>query len=178
MKTNSESSAAGNETASAAMNESDVQEMSSGAAMLIERMKANPDEFKYGGRFYRVAESMVLSETQRWISARDIKALRAAYEEHIVEGEFTEWVYNEIFSPKEESVGQFAVPHTANSARAMVHAKNQIAGNLIGGGFTDTRAYHTPLQGAAANIGAASVRIGNTTLTESMLTQIKTKLGL
>lgn len=106
MKTNSESSVAENETANAAANELDVQGMSSGAAMLIERMKTNPDDFKYGGKFHRVVQA--LESDQSWISARDKRALAPAYDLHIQEAEFTEWVYGEIFTPKVEQPKQKA----------------------------------------------------------------------
>lgn len=98
MKTNSESSAAENETANAVTNESGEQGMSSGAAMLIERMKTNPDDFKFSGKFFRVVDSIHEPE-QRWISSRDMRALRAAYELHIRESEFAAWVVETIFSP-------------------------------------------------------------------------------
>jgi hypothetical protein len=74
--------------------------MSAGAEMLISRMKTNPEDFKYGGRFFRVVDALA-SPPQAWVSQRDIAALRPAYEEHIQEAEFSAWVYGEIFNQEE-----------------------------------------------------------------------------
>jgi len=78
---------------------SDDLNMSAGAEMLIARMKTNPEDFQYGAKFYRVVKA--LEDGQQWVSRRDRDALRRAYDMNIVEGDFTEWVYGEIFNPKE-----------------------------------------------------------------------------
>ena len=171
MKTNSESSAAENETASAATNESDVQGMSSGAAMLIERMKTNPDDFKYGGRFYRVVDALK-SVDQHFLSERDLLALRPAYELHILEALLTEWVYGEIFNPKvEEPTG----------ARLYTQAMTLDSSGNLGIGTTPSSFFAAPVAPAFAvnpNAGNPIMTLGQTTLTESMLQQVKNKLGL
>ena len=137
MKTNSESSAAENETANAATNELDVQGMSSGAAMLIERMRTNPDDFKYGGRFYLVVQG--LESDQSWISARDKRALNPAYELHIQEAEFTEWVYGVIFAPKVEQPEQKAY---AGSLLTPAMITQQALG-VLENSLTDSYRYNT-----------------------------------
>ena len=91
-----------NEELSSAEKKTEPANMSAGAEMLIERMKTNPEDFKHNGRFYRVVEASNQNMPhQGWVSARDALAIRAAYEEHIQEADFTEWVYNEIFNPEE-----------------------------------------------------------------------------
>ena len=158
--------------------------MSAGAEMLIERMKTNPEDFKYGGKFYRVVQA--LTDGQTWISKRDRAVLREVYEETVVEADFSAWVYNEIFNPKEEEPQQ---PYQQAYARAlgasMVNTKNAIAGQVLtGGGWVDTTAiYGSPLQGvtttspgsitAATSIGTSGVHVS-----DSMISQIKNKLGL
>ena len=122
--------------------------------MLIERMKTNPDDFKYSGRFYRVVEAMNAPHGQGWVSERDQEALRSAYQEHIQEAEFSEWVYNEIFNPKEEEPnpiymmqGQKAQMQQAmlNSTRSGMYASGMT--NLLqpgmAVGLTDTNATST-----------------------------------
>ena len=100
--TNSELSDDESATAPTTKPESAALNMSAGAEMLIARMKTNPDDFKYGGRFYRVMESANRAHGDGWITERDCRALQDAYGEHIQEADFSEWVYNEIFNPKEE----------------------------------------------------------------------------
>ena len=160
--------------------------------MLIERMKTNPEDFRYGGRFYRVVDA-VNAKGQGWISDRDWIALRDAYDVIVKEAEFSEWVYGEIFNPKEPEPASQNI-YTQNLARSMQQTKNAIAGGVFQSGFSDPHGiYGSPLQGTTlvgasplngaaltvnANAGNSTMTLGNTTLSESMLDQIKNKLGL
>jgi len=192
--TNSESLDAESATEPTTKPESDASTMSAGAEMLIARMKTNPEDFNYNGKFYRVIEAVRAGAPyQGWISTRDTAALRAAYEANIQEPEFTEWVYGEIFNPKEPEPAT-AKMYTQNLAGSMMQAKNAVAGGVLQGAFTDPRGIYgsplqnaalvgaSPLQGAAltvnANAGNPTLTLGNTTISESMLSQIKNKLGL
>jgi hypothetical protein len=163
--TNSESLGAESATEPTTKPEQDALNMSAGAEMLIARMKTNPEDFRYNGRFYRVVGA-IDAAGQGWISARDAVALKAAYEEHIQEAEFSEWVYNEIFSPKEPASPKM---YTQNLAGSMMASQNAIAGGVLQGAFIDPRnAYGTsPLQGQLSSAGQGT-----------MLQQIKTKIGL
>jgi hypothetical protein len=108
--TNSDSLDAESATAPTTKPESDALNMSAGAEMLIERMKTNPDDFIYGGRFYKVRTAIerTSDDSSGWISPRDFEALVEAYGRLILEPLFSEWVYNEIFNPKEEEPSPFA----------------------------------------------------------------------
>ena len=174
--TNSESLGAESATAPTTKPESDASTMSAGAEMLIARMKTNPEDFRYSGKFYRVVKA--LEDGQQWVSKRDREALRRAYEEAIVEVEFSEWVYGEIFNPKEPEPASQNV-YTQNLAGSMMASKNAIANGVLQGAFIDPRnAYVTsPLQGMSL-VGSTAVTNAEPRLSESMLTQIKTKLGL
>ena len=154
--------------------------------MLIARMKTNIDDFKYGGKFYRVVEA-IQKQGQGWISPRDQLALQTAYSEHIQEAEFSEWVYGEIFTPKEEEDKSQRVYAQMQGQRAQM--QNAMQSALVQG----TGVYNTALNSGgistaatkpggvltvSANSGMPTITLGQTTLTESMLGQIKNKLGL
>lgn len=166
MKTNSDLSADESATASTTKPESDNVNMSAGAEMLIERMKTNPEDFKYGGRFYRVTQTVLNGHHAGWVSRRDYEALTSAYEGLFTEVEFSEWVYGEIFNPKEEPAPS-PWGHTFTPAMAVSSSGN------LGIGTSPTSALTVN-----ANAGNPMMTLGNTTLSESMLQQVKTKLGL
>jgi hypothetical protein len=211
--TNSESLGAESATEPTTKPESADLNMSAGAEMLIERMKTNPEDFKYGGKFYRVVEA-IQKQGQGWISPRDQLALQNAHSEHIQEAEFSEWVYGEIFTPKEEETpAGYQRAYTQNLAGSMMQAKNALAAQTLNGMFgtqamtmssngnlgvgTSTGANSLSVGAAGsttaltvagtsgqqlmtvdANSGNPTVTLGKTVLTESMLGQIKNKLGL
>jgi len=172
--TNLESFDAESATAPTTKPESDALNMSAGAEMLIERMKTNPDDFKYAGRFYRVVEAMNAPHGQGWVSERDQEALRSAYGEHIQEAEFSEWVYNEIFNPKEPEPVQNLYAQMQGQRTQMQNAMLRNAAVPLAIQPKGTGAMMT----LNANAGNPTMTLGNTTLSESMLTQIKNKLGL
>lgn len=146
--------------------------LSAGAEMLLARMKTNPEDFKYSGRFYRVVQTLQSpSMTGSWIPASDFDALKAAYEELFVEPEFNEWVYNEIFSPTDRDMAGVANKYTTSLANSMGTTKLQVS-NAILQGHSDPRVMST------ANSTQGSMYIGSEVLTEKMVTKIKNKLGL
>lgn len=176
--TNSESLGAESATAPTTKPESADLNMSAGAEMLIERMKTNPDDFKYGGKFYRVMDA-IQAKGQGWISDRDLVALSDAHDKHIKEAEFSEWVYGEIFIPKEPEPASPKM-YTQNLAGSMMQAKNTLAAQALNGMYGSAalqNAAQAPLT-VSANSGMPTIKLGQTVLTESMLGQIKTKLGL
>lgn len=147
--------------------ESDALNMSAGAEMLVARMKTNPEDFRYGGRFYRVAEAMNAPHGQGWVSERDQRALRSAYGEHIQEAEFSEWVYNEIFNPKEPEKDLHKMYAQAQGQKAQIQRAMQGA-MLTGTGY----------YGAALQPGMAVGLTDNTATNTSVFGSIKNKLGL
>lgn len=153
--------------------------ISAGAEMLIERMKTNPDDFKFQGKFYRVVQTLQSPPMAGagWIPSRDFAALKGAYEELVIEPEFNEWVYGAIFNPPEP-----VAPSSLSNAlgQSMLHTKNAVAGGLLSQAFSDPRALYA---NAAQQTTSNTISMGATTsadvqLTDSMLKQIKTKLGL
>lgn len=175
MKKNSNSCADESVNAPTTKPASEESNMSAGAEMLIERMKTNPEDFKYGGRFYRVVQA--LEDGQQWVSRRDRDALRVAYDATIKEAEFSEWVYGEIFNPKEPEP-DLQSKYANALGQSMMNTKNALAGQML----TPGAIYGSPLQGAAltvnANAGNPTMTLGNTTIDESTLKKIKNKLGL
>lgn len=130
--TNSESLGAESATAPTTKPESDDLNMSAGAEMLIARMKTNPEDFDYGGRFYRVRTAIEqTSDPAGWISPRDFEALTEAYGRLILEPKFSEWVYGEIFNPKED------VPLTSLYAQAQMQGqKVQLQNAMLAAGVS------------------------------------------
>jgi len=184
--TNSESLGAESATAPTTKPESADLSMSAGAEMLIERMKTNPEDFRYGGKFYRVMDA-IQAKGQGWISDRDLVALRDAHDKNIKEAEFSEWVYGEIFNPKEEETpAGYQRAYTQNLAQSLAQTKNAVASGVLSGVYGNNALQNTTLVGSSpstvmtvnANSGNPTLTLGQTALTESMLGQIKTKLGL
>jgi hypothetical protein len=165
--TNSESLDAESATAPTTKPESDAMNMSAGAEMLIARMKTNPEDFRYNGRFYRVVGA-IDAAGQGWISARDAVALKAAYEEHIQEAEFSEWVYNEIFNPKVEETNPYAYSNAMSQGQ-----KAQIQRAMQGAMLTGTGYY-----GAAIQPGMAVGLTDTNATSTSVFKSIKNTLGI
>jgi hypothetical protein len=165
--TNSESLGAESATEPTTKPESDAMNMSAGAEMLIARMKTNPDDFKYGGRFYRVVEAMNAPHGQGWVSERDQEALRLAYGEHIQEAEFSEWVYNEIFNPKEPEKDLHKMYAQAQGQKAQIQRAMQGA-MLTGTGY----------YGAAIQPGMAVGLTDTNATSTSVFKSIKNTLGI
>lgn len=180
MKKNSNSCADESATEPTTKPASEDSNMSAGAEMLIERMKTNPEDFKYGGRFYRVVDA-INAKGQGWISERDYRALASAYQEHMQEPDFTEWVYGEIFNPKEPDVAAQNVYAQMQGQKSQIQSQmaqqmgSAIYGNAIQNNLSSAPGSWTVSTGSAAT---NAIKLGNTTLSESMLTQIKNKLGL
>lgn len=164
--TNLESFAAESETVPTTKPKSDSVNMSAGAEMLVVRMKTNPEDFRYGGKFYRVTEA-IQKHGQGWISTRDQLALQSAYSEHIQEAEFSEWVYNEIFNPKEPEQDFHRMYAQAQGQKAQIQRAMQGA-MLTGTGY----------YGAALQPGMAVSLTDNTATNTSVLGSLKNKLGL
>ena len=174
MKKNSNSYADESVTEKPTKPASDGSSMSAGAEMLIERMKTNPDDFKFGGKFYRVVQA--ITDGQQWVSKRDRVALRGAYDATIVEPDFSEWVYGEIFNPKEpepEPVQSLYAQSQGQKAQIQAQLAQQMT--AVPNGLSSAPGSWTVSTGSTM---ANSLTLGNTTLSESMLTQIKNKLGL
>jgi hypothetical protein len=171
--TNSDSLGAESATEPTTKPESDAMNMSAGAEMLIARMKTNPDDFKYGGRFYRVVDAWNAGG-QGWVSERDTVALKTAFAEHIQEAEFSEWVYNEIFNPKEEERYQSSYKQAAVQGQ-LAQMQNAMRNSRYASGVTN------PLQGIAGYGGMVSpgmaVEVSNTD-PAGIFTSMKNKLGL
>jgi hypothetical protein len=179
--TNSESLDAESATEPTTKPESDAMNMSAGAEMLISRMKTNPDDFTYGGRFYKVRTAIerTSDDSSGWISPRDFEALVEAYGRLILEPKFSEWVYGEIFNPKEEEPSPY---HGSYKQAAVQGQLAQMQNAMLNSHVGLRPGMISPLQGAALtinpNAGNPTMTLGKTTLSESMLSQIKTKLGL
>ena len=130
---------------------------SEGARMLIERMQSHPDDFKYNGRFSRIADQIRGNTPVGYadMSDRDRSALTAAYEKHIMEPALTEYVVDEIFNGdkrREEERQNITNKYTTALAASMATTKNQIAAGMLSGGFLDPRntygnALSNPAQG-------------------------------
>lgn len=185
--TNSESLDAESATEPTTKPESADLNMSAGAEMLIERMKTNPEDFNFGGKFYKVRS--VLEQTHAavgWISPRDFEALLEAYGRLILEPKFSEWVYGEIFNPKEPEPLQNIYAQMQGQRAQMQNAMQSSL--LQGTGMYSTAIGSAGIANAStkpggvltvnANSGNPTITLGQTTLTESMLGQIKSKLGL
>lgn len=167
MKKNSNSCADESVTAPTTKPASENLNMSAGAEMLIARMKTNPEDFKYGGKFYRVVQA--LNDGQQWVSKRDRMVLREVYEETVVEAEFSEWVYGEIFNPKTPDVAEQSV------YAQMQGQKSQIQSQMA----QQTTAIHNGLSSSPGSwTVAASNTSGTMHISDSMISQIKNKLGL
>lgn len=86
----------------------DELDCSDGAKMLIERMKTHPDEFRGGSARWAVVMNQTLQvrrggvESNVFVSKRDMNALFAAFETHVMETSLTEHVIKELMEPKEE----------------------------------------------------------------------------
>lgn len=82
------------------------QGCSDGAKMLIEQMKANPDEFRgYSGKFTTwldTAQDVVRSGVVRGMSKRDAAAIVAAAEEHLYEVWLAADVLTKMMAPKQD----------------------------------------------------------------------------
>lgn len=128
MKKNSNSCADESATEPTTKPASENLNMSAGAEMLIARMQTNPEDFDYGGKFYRVRSA--LEQTQDcagWISPRDFEALLEAYGRLILEGRFSEWVYGEIFNPKEPDVAAQNIYAQAQMQGQKAQIQSQLA---------------------------------------------------
>lgn len=182
--TNSESLDAESATEPTTKPESDAMNMSAGAEMLISRMKTNPDDFTYGGKFYKVRTAIerTSDDSSGWISPRDFEALVEAYGRLILEPQFSEWVYNEIFNPKEEEQSYHGSYKHAAIQGQLAQMQNAMLNSHVGLRPGMAVQMTNPLQNAALtinpNAGNPTMTLGKTTLSESMLSQIKTKLGL
>jgi hypothetical protein len=177
--TNSDSLGAESATEPTTKPESDAMNMSAGAEMLIARMKTNPDDFIYGGRFYKVRTAIerTSDDSSGWISPRDFEALVEAYGRLILEPQFSEWVYNEIFNPKEEEPSPFAYSNAM--AQGQKAQMQQAMLNSTRSGMYMTN----PLQGVGLWQGAVppnmAVGLTDTNATStSVFGSIKNKLGL
>jgi hypothetical protein len=181
--TNSESLGAESATEPTTKPESADLNMSAGAEMLIERMKTNPDDFNFGGRFYKVRSVLEQEHAASgWISPRDLEALREAYGHLILEPKFSEWVYGEIFNPKEPEPVQNMYAQMQGQRAQMQNSLLQGTGmysTAIGSaGISNASTNPSGVLTVNANSANPTITLGQTTLSESMLGQIKNKLGL
>jgi hypothetical protein len=163
---------------------SDELNMSAGAEMLIERMKTNPEDFDHGGKFYnvRTAIEQTSGDPSGWISPRDFEALIEAYGRLILEPKFTEWVYEQIFNPKEEPVIDPNYLWAQTSGRVAQRQGQQAQMQQAMLNSTRSGMYSpSALQGVGtwnSTTPSTSITLGSTSLDESMLQKIKNKLGL
>lgn len=162
--TNSESLDAESATEPTTKPKSDSVNMSAGAEMLIERMKTNREDFKYQGRFYSVVEA-IQKQGHGWVSPRDQLALQGAYAEHIQEAEFSEWVYNEIFNPKEPDADLQKMYMQAQSQGQQAQIQRAMQNAMLTG---------TGYYGPGSISGASNAATQNT----GVLGPIKNKLGI
>jgi hypothetical protein len=131
---------------------------SEGARMLIERMQTHPKDFKYNGRFSRIADQIRGNTPVGYadMSDRDRSALTAAYEKHIMEPSLTEYVVDEIFNgdkrrQEQQEQQNLASQYTSALAASMSTTKNTLVSNILSG-VADPRntygnAIYNPAQG-------------------------------
>jgi hypothetical protein len=176
MKKNSNSCADESATEPTTKPASDDLNMSAGAEMLIARMKTNPEDFQYGAKFYRVVKA--LEDGQQWISRRDRDALRRAYDMNIVEGDFTEWVYGEIFNPKEPDVAAQRVYAQMQGQQAQIQA--QMAQQMTTATGLHGNAIQNNLSSSPGSwtVSASSNATAEPHLTDSYIKKLKDKLGI
>jgi hypothetical protein len=153
--TNSESLDAESATEPTTKPESDAMNMSAGAEMLISRMKTNPDDFTYGGKFYKVRTAIerTSDDSSGWISPRDFEALVEAYGRLILEPKFSEWVYGEIFNPKEEELNPYHGSYKQAAVQGQLAQMQQAMLNSTRSGMYAT-GMTNPLQGVGMWQGA------------------------
>ena len=125
---------------------------SEGARMLIERMQTHPQDFKFDGRFARIADQILgkLPVGFSDLSARDNTALSDAYGKYILEPQLTEFVVDEIFNGdkrRAEEQAQIGSAYSQKLGQSMMNTKNQIAANMLTG-FNNSRG---TLQGGVYN---------------------------
>jgi len=154
-------------------NELDVSGISDAAKILIERMKIKPEEFTPGNKFGHIwaacwqrVNPAPHTGAPPPVPLRDAEVLLAAYDKYITEPEFTKHVLETVFAePKQESAQQAYVqggyPFQTPGREYMRISSN---GNI---GIS-----------ASTSVQANSLRLGQQTLTEDLIAQMKTKLGL
>jgi len=125
---------------------------SEGARMLVERMQTHPQDFKFDGRFARIADQILgkLPVGFSDLSARDNTALSDAYGKYILEPQLTEFVVDEIFNGdkrRAEEQAQIGSAYSQKLGQSMMNTKNQMAANILSG-YNDPR---TLWQGAVPN---------------------------
>lgn len=170
--TNSDS--CGNETPTGGTTtELDVSGITDAAKILIERMKIKPEEFTPGNRFGHIwaacwqrVNPAPHTGAPPPVPMRDAKVLLEAYDKYITEPEFTKHVLETVFAePKQESAQQAYVQggHTFQTP-GREYMRISSNGNI---GIS-----------ASTSMQANSLRLGQQTLTEDLIAQMKTKLGL
>ena len=178
----------GNETPTdATTNDLDVSGISDAAKILIERMKIKPEEFTPGNKFGHIWAACWQRVNPRPhegapppVPMRDAKVLLEAYDKYITEPEFTKHVLETVFAePKQEE--QRAYPqggyvfYPPGQERMRISSNGNVGiGAAIGSGNLGLGAALS----ASTSVQANSLRLGQQTLTEDLIAQMKTKLGL
>ena len=137
--------------------------MNDGVALLLERMKTNPEEFfDFGSKW-----AGVISEHKDFLEAEDRQALTDGLNK-LMQQRFTEKVMKELLAPEEDSLGK-----PWYTAKGLI---GTVSGGTTQGGFT----LNTNPQGqatwatttATGTLSADSIMLGNTSINEVTLSQI------
>jgi hypothetical protein len=169
--TNSDS--CGNETPTGGTTtELDVSGITDAAKILIERMKIKPEEFTPGNKFghiWAACWQRVNPEPHTGapppVPLRDAEVLLAAYDKYITEPEFTQHVLETVFAePKQEEQRTYVQGGYTFQTPGREYMRMSSSGSV---GIS-----------ASTSVQANSLRLGQQTLTEDLIAQMKTKLGL
>jgi hypothetical protein len=88
------------------------KEQNAGVALLLERMKTNPEEFLEGGKW-----GALINRFERYFSDEDAKALSNAIDE-LMQQQFTEKVLEELVDPKPSKLEQLLQAKLKNTPSA------------------------------------------------------------
>lgn len=145
----------------------DIQErrnqMNDGVAMLLERMKTNPEEFVAEVQYGTTKWNNLLAEHRPYLDKEDLEAFDKAHEETVfkyMQQRFTEKVMEELIDPRklttEDLIKQYRDPRLTSYTGSVTLNS--------GGAGTNT---------GAVTLNANSMTLGNTTIDETTLQHMK-----
>jgi hypothetical protein len=140
------------------------QPMNDGVALLLERMKTNPEEFVVEEGVVAKWDSLVRSY-ESILPPEDFKAYKDA-RDALLQQQFTEKVMEELVDPKKSD----------NWADSVMQAKGITLGGMTTGHYNTAIGYKALQAATTTTINANSLTLGNTTLDESTLEHMKAHL--